>query len=132
MRNRNVEINHNKSLYTKGLQRSGYLVIDHGIGKNVLSSQTSKKSESVGGSNSIKKTEDKLNLRYCTDAEVSRKRQKLFMQKAQFFIKMNHLKSKGQMQTTYAKINEWLEDNLNKLFNDSQLKDTFLKRKNTK
>jgi len=36
-----------------------------------------------------------MNLRYAPVAEVNRKRQRFLTMKAQFYIKMNHLKSLG-------------------------------------
>lgn len=36
-----------------------------------------------------------LNLRFCPEHEVGKKRQQLYIAKCQFYAKINHLKSKG-------------------------------------
>lgn len=38
---------------------------------------------------------------------------------------MNHLKSKGQMQCTMAKLNNWIEENRDKLYMNMNLRNTY-------
>ena len=42
---------------------------------------------------------------------------------------LKHLKSLGQRTDTFCKLKEWIEDNIDTLYNDDHLKKVFLKDK---
>ena len=65
------------------------------------------------------KQQEPIKLRFCPDDEVSKKRQKFFVQKSQFYAKMNNLRSKGQRLEVVNKLEEFIDHNRDKLCNRS-------------
>jgi hypothetical protein len=57
--------------------------------------------------------------------EIERLRQKFIVYIGSFYMKTNHLKSNGQKFTTMKFIDEWLEINLDDLFQDQGLRHFF-------
>ena len=109
------EINHHTTAHSLSLQRSKYICIDSDISKEHILLKNSKqfvkttgdkalcnydfdKLRSLSGDKSIfesTKSKMQMSLRYCPIEEVNVKRQRFLTTQAQFFIKINHLKSMG-------------------------------------
>ena len=66
---------------------------------------------------------------------MSKKRQKFFVQKSQFYARINHLKSKGQRLEVVEKVREFIDSNLDDLCNSSterKLKNVYGENKSKK
>lgn len=84
------------SEHAMGLQRSQYLCIDDTIEKDRVYANNKKQIEIMkNGGDQTQQKKININLRFCPDAEVKKNRQKQLVSKSQFYIKLNHLKSKG-------------------------------------
>lgn len=68
-------------------------------------------------------------MRFAPVAEVNEKRQLILKAKAQFLIKVIHLRLQGQMRETIGRIETWLGENLERLYNDEDLRNRFAKFK---
>lgn len=62
-----------------------------------------------------------LNVRFCPEGEINKKRQETLIMKAQFSTKLKHLKSQGQKFQKLGKIETWVEENVDSLFEDRGL-----------
>ena len=87
------EIDYTESQHTMGLQRSKYVVIEHNIDKinNLLIDSKSDRNAKF-----VVKKEDiddaQLNIRFCPDAEVARKRKKFLKFKEGYLAKHEFMK----------------------------------------
>ena len=75
-----------------------------------------------------KKKELRVSLRFCPTAEIRKQFEKGLYSKCQFLVKIEHLKNSGQKLTVVHKCHEWIQDNIDVLFNDPKLKKCFLKK----
>ena len=97
------------------MQRSKYICIDDNIEKEAV----------LKDFKSGHKHQEPVKLRFCPDDEVSKKRQKFFVQKCQFYAKMNQLRSKGQRLEVINKLKDFIDQNRDTLCNrntEKQLK----------
>ena len=58
----------------------------------------------------------KIFVKHCSTAEVNRKRQKLLVFKGNFAARLATLKNKGQMVETMTRSQQWVDRNLDELF----------------
>ena len=75
-----------------------------------------------GGKDAIKQD---VNLRYCMGKEVAKKRLQFLVFSAYFGLKLKHLKSKGEMIDTFAKLNDWVYENVEALWADDNMRNRF-------
>lgn len=68
---------------------------------------------------------DPLTIRYCKVNEVEKKRRQNLNYLALFYIRMNHLKSNGQRISTLKMLEEYIDENLDELFQDMGLREYF-------
>lgn len=111
------EIDYVKSQHTMGLQRSKYVVIEHSIDKigNLLIKTPEELNEKF-----ITKKEDiedgQLNIRFCPDAEVVRKRKKFLKFKEGYLAKHEFMKFKAQKILLLDLVRGYIEKNIDKLY----------------
>ena len=53
-----------------------------------------------------------LSIRFCPTHEVNRKRQQLLAVKAQFLLRLSHMRTLGKRHELLKKVNAWIEDNV--------------------
>lgn len=109
------EINHNQTHHPLALQRSKYLCVDDSIEKQKVLLMNATKNKSKN------RRDQDLNLRFCPEAEVGKNRQRFFVSQAQFYAKLNHLKSNGQKQMIFGRLMDFIESNIDQFSADNGL-----------
>ena len=77
----------------------------------------------------LKEKHSNIILRFCLPHEVNAKRQKKLNLQASFLSKLEHLKALGTQNTLLFKVEEWLDDNLDEIFEKDHSKNKDLTRK---
>ena len=74
---------------------------------------------------SKRSTNFELNLRYCPEDEVHAKMRKILDLKYQFALRIKHLKDLGKKLLVQGKLERWIDNNIDKFWEDPDLSKTF-------
>ena len=112
------DVNYMSSDHSMGIQRSSYIIIEANYAR--LSRQYYQKEDnhlSENDSKMLNKNYCALNLRFCPAKEVNDKRIDFIRFKATYLYKMHSQMIDGETQSTIFKIEAWLYQNIDKLWN---------------
>lgn len=72
-----------------------------------------------GFMDTISKCRGKLNLSYCPEQDILKKRMSFLKFKSGFLVKLRQLEENGNKLTLASHLNEWLNDNIDKLYKEN-------------
>lgn len=128
------DIDHHNSQHTRSLQQSRYVCIDVNLDRDKLLDKLY--SEKFRALSRDQKGSDEANvdipLRFCAPREIGLKRKKATEVQSLFSRQLHSLSQKGSKIETLQKLQRWIEDNIDLLYNDPELKKIFRAPKKAK
>lgn len=117
-----IDFNTIKSFECHGLQKSKYIIIQNDMKKLEMQYKYLKKlkmEDTIEGfSESISCARGKLNLDYCPEKEILKRRMNFLRFKGGFLSKVRLLKQNGNNIQINERLNKWICDNLDQLYDD--------------